>query len=221
MSEKMHWEKVYATKSAQTVSWYQAQASLSLDLIQSAVAAPDARILDVGGGASTLVDGLISAGYRQLTVLDLSGAALDVAQRRLGAESEVVSWVEGDVTQVELAQHSIDLWHDRAVFHFLTNEADRQSYVAQVMHAVKPGGHVIVATFAPDGPLQCSGLPVRRYAVEELHAEFGQAFELVEHTDEYHVTPSGQVQHFIYCHCRTSGGVGGSRMVNSASANAS
>lgn len=202
MSGKQHWEHVYATKSARNVSWYQAQPSLSLALIQAAVAAPDAHIIDVGGGASTLVDGLLAAGYRQLTVLDLSGEALAVAQRRLATENKYVCWLEGDVTNVTLPALSVDLWHDRAVFHFLTDKADRQAYVAQVMQVLKPGGHLIVATFAPDGPTQCSGLPVQRYAAEDLQAEFGPAFEIVEHTEEHHVTPSGQVQHFIYCHWR-------------------
>lgn len=204
MSGKQHWETVYSTKSAQNVSWYQPEASLSLQLIQAAVAAPNASIIDVGGGASTLVDGLLANGYQHLTILDLSGEALAVARKRLGDKSEEVTWVEADVTQVNLPKHSIDLWHDRAVFHFLTDEADRRAYVAQVKCTVKPGGHLIVATFASDGPAQCSGLPVRRYTVEALHAEFGPAFELLHHTAEHHRTPGGNLQHFIYCHCRMS-----------------
>lgn len=202
MSGKQHWETVYSTKSAQNVSWYQAEASLSLQLIQAAVTAPDACIVDVGGGASTLVDNLLASGYQHLTVLDLSGEALAVAQKRLGDKSEVVTWIEADVTQANLPQHSMDLWHDRAVFHFLTDAADRKAYVAQVKRTVKPGGDLIVATFASDGPTQCSGLPVQRYTADALHAEFGSEFELLQHTEEHHRTPGGNLQHFIYCHCR-------------------
>lgn len=201
MSGKNHWEKVYATKSAQSVSWYQAHASVSRELIRAGAALPTANIIDVGGGASTLVDHLLADGYQSLTVLDLSGEALAVARQRLGATAERVRWIEGDITNVALAEQHYDVWHDRAVFHFLTDPADRRAYVDQVMRAVKPGGHVIVATFAPDGPTQCSGLPVMRYAPDALHAEFGTAFQLIGHSEEDHITPAGNVQHFVYCHC--------------------
>ncbi len=157
--------------------------------------------LDVGGGASSLVDDLLAEGMTEVGVLDISGAALDVARRRLAAQAARVRWMEGDITTIPLSKASIDIWHDRAVFHFLTDAADRAAYVAQVRHAVRPGGHVIVAAFGPDGPLECSGLPVVRYAPDALHAEFGGAFELREHMREDHHTPSGLVQHFVYCHC--------------------
>lgn len=196
-----HWDEVYTTKSSQSVSWYQPHAALSLDLIRRTGAGRDAAIIDVGGGASTLVDDLLAEGYGDLTVLDLSAAALDIARQRLGRAGAAVNWLGGDVTTVPLPARHFDVWHDRAVFHFLTTPEARLAYVEQVMHSVKPGGHVIVATFAPDGPLQCSGLPVMRYSPDSLHDEFGTAFQLVEHRDEAHRTPAGKVQHFIYCHC--------------------
>jgi len=202
MPLKNHWDRVYATKSPQGVSWYQPHADQSVRLIRQAGLPPSASIIDVGGGASTLVDDLLHAGYRRLTVLDLSGAALAAAQARLGDEARHVIWLEADVTCVTLPAQTFDLWHDRAVFHFLTGEREREAYVAAVMHAVKPGGHVIVATFAEDGPLQCSGLPVVRYAPASLHAEFGKPFTLLGHEREEHQTPSGSVQKFIYCYCR-------------------
>jgi 2-polyprenyl-3-methyl-5-hydroxy-6-metoxy-1,4-benzoquinol methylase len=196
-----HWEKVYQTKSADAVSWFQEHASRSLDIIHSIGADKSAGIVDVGGGASTLVDDLLADGFRGITVLDLSQSALEVARGRLGAKSALASWMAGDICSVELPEHAFDIWHDRAVFHFLTEARDREEYVRQVMKSVKPGGHVIVATFAPDGPEQCSGLPVARYAPDQLHGEFGPAFDLVEHALEDHPTPWGSIQHFVYCHC--------------------
>ena len=202
MESKNHWEHVYATKSPHSVSWYQAHADQSVRLIQQTGLPQSASIIDVGGGASTLVDDLLHAGYRRLTVLDLSRSALAAAQARLGEEARHVTWLEADVTSVTLPSQAFDLWHDRAVFHFLTSEREREAYVASVMHAVKPGGYVIVATFAEDGPLQCSGLPVVRYSPEGLHAEFGSPFTLLKHEREEHHTPSGSVQKFVYCYCR-------------------
>jgi ubiquinone/menaquinone biosynthesis C-methylase UbiE len=201
METKSHWEQVYTTKSAQAVSWYQPHATLSLELIRRVATVKSARIADVGGGASSLVDDLLADGMTEVSVLDISGAALNVARQRLGEQAKRVHWVEGDITTVGLAKASIDVWHDRAVFHFLTDPVDRAAYVAQVRRAVRPGGHVIVAAFGPNGPLQCSGLPVMRYAPDALHAQFGGAFELLEHVQEDHHTPAGLVQHFVYCHC--------------------
>jgi ubiquinone/menaquinone biosynthesis C-methylase UbiE len=201
MSEQDHWDSVYKTKAAQQVSWFQEHATLSLEIIRSTGAGHGARIVDVGGGASTLVDDLLADGYRDITVLDLSAAALEVARQRLGSAGAAVRWVAGDIRHLELPSPSYDIWHDRAVFHFLTDPDDRQAYVRQVMRAVKPGGHVIVATFAPDGPAQCSGLPVTRYDHAQLHGEFGPAFELIDKASEVHETPWGSMQHFVYCHC--------------------
>ena len=202
MHSKDHWEKVYTTKAAEGVSWYQPHAEQSMALIRATGANKQAAIMDVGGGASTLVDDLLVEGCTQLTVLDLSDEALAVSQRRLGAPARSVQWLVADITQAEFAPHSIDVWHDRAVFHFLTSPQDREAYVRQVVHAVKPGGHVIVATFGTNGPLQCSGLPVMRYAPDALHAEFGSAFALLSHQEQLHHTPFGTDQQFVYCMCR-------------------
>jgi SAM-dependent methyltransferase len=197
-----HWERVYTTKPSDGVSWFQAHAEQSLRLIRASGLPSSAQIMDVGGGASTLVDDLLAHGYSALTVLDLSAAALEQVRARLGAQGRRVRWLVGDITQAELPQHAYDLWHDRAVFHFLTEAEQRRAYVAQVLHALRPGGHVVVATFAEDGPAQCSGLPVARYSPDALQAEFGAPFELLEQRREAHRTPTGAVQQFIYCHCR-------------------
>jgi len=202
MDKKQHWEKVYATKASDNVSWFQEHASQSLELIHSTGLGKDAAVIDVGGGASVLVDELMEEGYKDLTVLDLSASALDVAKQRLGNDANSIHWMVGDIINVELSQNRYDIWHDRAVFHFLTDPADRQAYVEQVMRAVRPKGHVIIATFAEDGPEKCSGLPVMRYRPETLHAEFGEAFQLVKHNKELHHTPFGTEQKFIYCYCR-------------------
>jgi ubiquinone/menaquinone biosynthesis C-methylase UbiE len=206
MDRKQHWEQIYTSKVSDTVSWFQEHADLSARLIRTTGLGTDAAIIDVGGGASRLVDDLVAEGYSDLSVLDLSSAALAVAKQRLGKQADAIHWLEGDVTSVELPPHRFDIWHDRAVFHFLTDPADRQAYVGQVMRAVRPGGHVIVATFGEDGPEKCSGLPVMRYRPESLHAEFGDDFLLVEHEKEAHHTPSGIVQQFVYCYCRKGKG---------------
>lgn len=201
MDPKAHWEHVYTNRPAQQVSWFQPHAERSLALIERIAMGRRCSVIDVGGGASTLVDDLLARHRFDVSVLDLSQAALDVARQRLGADAQRVQWLVGDVTQTPLPAQAYDLWHDRAVFHFLTEPAQRAAYVAQVRHAVRPGGHVIVAAFGPDGPLQCSGLPVMRYAPDALHAQFGNAFELIEHQTEAHHTPGGAVQQFVYCLC--------------------
>ncbi len=202
MDHKQHWEQIYSTKPSDAVSWFQDHADQSLRLIHNTRLGRNAAIIDVGAGASTLVDDLLAEGYTDLTVLDLSPAALMVAKQRLAKHAECVRWAEGDVTRMKFPVHRFDIWHDRAVFHFLTEPADRHAYVEQVIRSVRPGGHVIVATFAEDGPEKCSGLPVVRYQPESLHAEFGDAFLLVGHEKEAHHTPSGAVQQFVYCYCR-------------------
>jgi ubiquinone/menaquinone biosynthesis C-methylase UbiE len=202
MPSKEHWERIYSNKPTNAVSWYQEHAESSLRLIRATGAPKDAAIIDVGGGASTLVDDLLAAGYSRLSVLDLSGTALAAARKRLGARASAVRWLEADVTKVDLPPNEYDVWHDRAVFHFLTSDEDRAAYVRTVSRSVKPGGHVIVATFAEDGPTECSGLPVVRYGAEQLHSEFGETFTLVSHEKEEHHTPSGKVQQFLYCYCR-------------------
>lgn len=202
METKIHWEHIYETKGATQVSWYQQHAQLSLQFIRNTGIRKTDRIIDVGGGASTLVDDLIAAGFRRISVLDVSARSLQLARQRLGTHAAGVTWIEADITQVELPRKSYDLWHDRAVFHFLTQPTDRRRYIDIVRHAVRMGGHVIVATFAPDGPDRCSGLDVMRYSPESLHREFGEGFELVDNTREAHHTPFGTEQKFIYCYCR-------------------
>jgi len=201
MESKSHWDKVYSGKAADAMSWYQPHSTVSLGLIRRLAGGMPMRVIDVGGGASTLVDDLLEMDAGEISVLDISGAALQAARRRLGNRAARVQWLQGDITTIALPAACFDIWHDRAVFHFLTDPGQRDAYVRQVRRAVRPGGHVIVAAFAPDGPAQCSGLPVVRYAPETLHAEFGSAFELIEHLREDHLTPSGAVQHFVYCHC--------------------
>jgi len=202
MQLKEHWEKVYATRATNAVSWFQEHANVSLELIRHTGVGTDAAIIDVGGGASTLVDDLLARGHTDLTVLDLSGAALTAARQRLGARAAEVQWIEADIISANLPANRYDVWHDRAVFHFLVTPEERAAYIRAVLRAVKPGGHVIIATFAEDGPEKCSGLPVMRYRAEELHAEFGAAFTLTSQQKETHQTPVGAMQQFVYCYCR-------------------
>lgn len=202
MEPKDHWEKIYRTKAATEVSWFQEHPQLSLRLIREANPPVSASIIDVGGGTSALVDDLLANGYEKVTVLDFSETALNTAKARLGAGAGRVRWMEANVLEADLPKNAFDVWHDRAVFHFLTTAAERQAYVRQVLHAVKPGGIVIVATFAEDGPTKCSGLPAMRYSAEELHSEFGQPFQLLGHEKESHHTPGGIEQKFVYCLCK-------------------
>jgi 2-polyprenyl-3-methyl-5-hydroxy-6-metoxy-1,4-benzoquinol methylase len=201
MTMREHWEQVYTTKPATGVSWYAPHLARSLAFIERAAPGPEARIIDVGGGASTLVDDLVDRGYGAVTVLDLSEQALAVARARLGAKAARVTWMAADVTTAALPEKHYDVWHDRAVFHFLTDPGARRRYVEQVQRAVKPGGHVIVATFGPEGPERCSGLDVVRYDADTLHGEFGAPFVKVESAREVHTTPWGSEQQFTYCFC--------------------
>jgi 2-polyprenyl-3-methyl-5-hydroxy-6-metoxy-1,4-benzoquinol methylase len=201
---RLHWERVYQTKQPTEVSWYRPHLEISLQLIEEAVPDRDAHIIDVGAGESSLVDDLLAHGYRNLCAMDLSSTALNVAKARLGTNAAKVKWLCGDVRTFALGRHQYDLWHDRAVFHFLTGIEGRASYVQQVADAVKPGGHVIVATFGPEGPDKCSGLDVARYDPEALHDEFGSAFRLMKHCTELHQTPMGSTQQFTYCYCKVS-----------------
>lgn len=202
MDRREHWEHIYQTQRPEQLSWFQAEARLSQQLIEQITPDRSTRIVDIGAGASTLVDGLVAAGYRDLTVLDISPAALTLAQERLGLASTTVTWLTGDVLSTAFVPSSVDVWHDRAVFHFLTDPNDQSRYVAQVRSAVRPGGYVLVATFAEDGPVRCSGLDVARYSPTALHQQFGDAFALVESHREIHTTPAGAQQAFTYCLCR-------------------
>lgn len=202
MDNKHHWEMVYQTKAAEAVSWYRPHLETSLRLIEQAAPTKDASIIDVGGGEATLVDDLLAHGYQNICVLDISQAAVDVARRRLGKDASRVNWQVADITQVTLPERRFDVWHDRAVFHFLTDESQRVAYVQQVARSVKPGGHVIVATFGLQGPEKCSGLDIIRYDSSSLHDQFGARFKLLESLTEQHQTPFGTVQQFLYCFCR-------------------
>lgn len=205
MNEKRHWEAVYSKNRPEAVSWFQPSAERSLALIRSVAPDLNVPIIDVGGGTSVLVDDLLGAGYKNLSVLDLAGSALAVAKARLGPAASAVRWIEADVRTADLPTGAYGVWHDRAVFHFLTRAADRAAYVAQVQRTLRVGGYALVATFAEDGPSKCSGLPVARYSAQGLHDEFGDSFELVAAERESHSTPMGIEQPFIYCLCRWRG----------------
>lgn len=192
-----HWSKVWDDSEPDEVSWFQPEPSVSLELVRGLGLPRSARIVDVGGGASRLVDHLLAEGYRDVTVLDVAEAALAKARDRLGPDAETVDWIVGDVREAGL-DPAFDLWHDRAVFHFLTSEGDRERYVRQLEAALADGGYAILATFSPEGPERCSGLPVRRYDAEALSAEVGEAFALVDQRREQHATPWDTVQSFQY-----------------------
>lgn len=202
MTIRTHWEHVYQTRAVEDVSWYRPHLEVSLALIEQATPDIGGAVIDVGGGEATLVDDLVAHGYKDVTVLDISSAAIDVARGRLGPSGTSVHWITGDITTVELEAARYDVWHDRAVFHFLTSADDRAAYVRQVARAVRLGGHVIVATFGLDGPEKCSGLDVVRYNPETLHGEFGPGFRLLDSVTEVHETPWGTLQPFMYCFCR-------------------
>ncbi len=195
---KGHWEQIYRTRSDREVSWFQPDPRLSLELIAAAGISPEQPIIDVGGGASRLVDALLAAGYEDVSVLDVAGEALRSSQRRLGPLQAWVGWFEQDVTRFAPPRR-FAIWHDRAVFHFLTDPADRLAYRRLLERAVLPGGQVIIAAFALDGPERCSGLEVVRYSPDTLAAELGRDFQLLEHRTESHTTPAGKIQKFSYC----------------------
>ena len=197
-----HWENVYRNKQFDAVSWYAPHLSESLRLIQELCPDSTASVIDIGGGESTLVDDLLRSNYLDVSVLDISATAIDFTRQRLGPKAQDVSWRVGDITQYDFGSKQFDLWHDRAVFHFLTEPAARSAYVELVRRSVKPGGHVLMATFGPDGPLQCSGLDVVRYDDKSLHDEFGEGFQMLGSEMAEHNTPMGTRQQFLYCWCR-------------------
>jgi trans-aconitate methyltransferase len=196
-SRRDHWESVYASKGENQVSWFQETPALSLELIGLAGAVPGSGIIDIGGGASRLVDCLVSRGYEDLTVLDLSAAALAAARSRMGEKAGRVTWVAADVTLWE-PPRTYDVWHDRAAFHFLGEREDQAAYVVRLRRALRPGGHAIIGTFAPDGPERCSGLLVSRYDAASLAATLGRGFELIDTRRHEHVTPWGAMQKFQF-----------------------
>lgn len=194
---KSHWESVYTGKAATEVSWYQEVPDRSLALVESTGISRAAPIIDVGGGASTLVDHLLDSGYSDVTVLDLAAAAFEQARERLGARADQVDWIVSDVTRLQ-PQRRYQLWHDRAVLHFLTDAADRERYIAVLRQALEPGGSIVIGVFGPDGPTRCSGLEIRRYNVDSLKELLGPEFELRSHELENHQTPTGGMQQFLY-----------------------
>jgi SAM-dependent methyltransferase len=200
---RKHWDSVYTTRAETAVSWYQPHSEMSLRLIRAA-APPEAGVIDIGGGASTLVDDLLEDGYADLTVLDVSSAALAKAKTRLGEKSARVNWIVADITRW-MPPRTWQLWHDRAVFHFLVEKPQQDAYIGALTSATVLGGTVIMATFAPDGPEKCSGLPVQRYSPALLAERLGPAFALIDQARETHVTPGGVQQRFAYAVLRRVG----------------
>lgn len=198
MDPQTHWEKIYTRKSPTEVSWYQSVPETSLAFIRESKLEKDAAVIDIGGGASTLVDHLLNLGFTQLTVLDIAEHAIEKSKVRLGPQAQRVRWLVQDVTQF-YNDHLYDLWHDRALFHFLLKEEYRKKYLQALQSSVKPSGFVILATFGPEGPEQCSNLEVRRYSAEGLQKELGEDFHLLRSVEELHQTPTGGQQQFIYC----------------------
>ena len=194
---KTHWDSIYRGKSAQDVSWYQSKPALSLELIRHAQVSDDAPILDVGGGLSLLVDNLIAEGYSHIGVLDISANAIASTRQRLAEKADGIEWYAEDIMDFS-PPHSYSIWHDRAVFHFLTEASDREKYIAVLKRVLSPAGQLIMAAFAIDGPTKCSGLDVVQYDAEKLKAELGEGFELLEQKAELHVTGSGVEQRFSY-----------------------
>jgi trans-aconitate methyltransferase len=198
-----HWERIYREKSDTEVSWYQSSPEVSLSLIEACCVTPRAAIIDVGGGTSGLVDALLAQGHSDLTVLDISQEALKRTRQRLGSTGDDIRWLQQDVTHFRPAR-TWDVWHDRAVFHFLVDPDRRMGYREALREAVKPGGQVIIATFAMTGPERCSGQYVMRYDHETMQEELGTGYELLETKPEQHETPSGSVQDFTYCRFRVA-----------------
>ncbi|MCW3992369.1 MAG: class I SAM-dependent methyltransferase [Candidatus Bathyarchaeota archaeon] len=194
---KSHWEEIYNTKPPREVSWYQTRPSISLKLIEATGIEKGQGIIDVGGGSSMLVDCLLDEGNEDLAVLDISGQSLMIARSRLGDRKDDVEWYESDATEFQ-PPRQFHLWHDRAVFHFLTDERDRRKYVNVLKETLMPEGHLVMATFAIDGPKRCSGLDTVQYDEESMSLELGDEFVLMEKVDEAHVTPGGKVQKFTY-----------------------
>lgn len=201
VDRRSHWENIYRSKSEREVSWFEESPAISLDLIHAAEMGADAAIVDIGGGASRLVDALLDQGFADITVLDLSAEALTKAKARLGARSEKVRWIRADVTAWQPSR-TYDIWHDRATLHFLTDATDRAAYAERVLRAVRIGGQVIIGTFAPGGPSRCSGLAVVRHDAASLAQILGPSFELLESRNHVHRTPTGAIQRFQFSRFR-------------------
>ncbi len=199
---KTHWENIYAVKKPTEVSWYREHLENSFKMILQTKTEKTAAIIDVGGGSSTLVDDLLDENFSNLSVLDISANAIETSKKRLGNKSDKVKWIEADITDVSLPENHYDVWHDRAVFHFLTEREDRKKYVELVTRSLKVGGHIIVASFGLNGPSKCSGLDVVRYRPETMKDEFGKSFKFVKSFKETHHTPFETTQEFVYCYFR-------------------
>jgi SAM-dependent methyltransferase len=199
MNRDHHWENVYKTKSPEEMSWYEPHLATSLEWTLEAASSNSSSIIDVGGGASTLADDLHERGFRSLTVLDISPTAIARSQERLGDAAGDIDWIVGDVTRCSLPVAAFDIWHDRAVFHFLTEQKEKASYVKQLANALEPSGQAIIATFSINGPRSCSGLAVSRYDAPSLQKEFGTDFQLLKSATITHQTPTGTLREFLYC----------------------
>jgi ubiquinone/menaquinone biosynthesis C-methylase UbiE len=194
-----HWQSVYLEKDPTEVSWYEQVPAASLQLIEEADLSRERPLLDVGGGASRLAGELLNRGYSDITVADISASALSKAQAQLGSGEKAIEWLEADVRSHDFARQ-YDLWHDRAAFHFMVTAEDQEAYLATLQRTLKPGGHVVIATFGPDGPTRCSGLPVARYGSDDLAGRLGPGFQLISEALEVHDTPAGIHQQFLYAH---------------------
>lgn len=201
MEQPQHWETIFAERDTREVSWYEAVPETSLALIQEAAIPLSAAILDVGGGTSKLAGLLLAVGYTDVTVADISPSALALSQAEVGAAAEQITWIEADVRSHDFARR-FDLWHDRAVFHFMVEDDDRAGYLRVLRRTLRPGGHLVLAAFGPEGPTRCSGLPVVRYGADELARVLGRDFELISANSQQHRTPRGNEQEFTYSHFR-------------------
>jgi SAM-dependent methyltransferase len=201
LNEKEHWEQIYSTRRTENLGWFAPHLEASLSWIKDAKLILNAPIIDVGGGASTLVDDLLDLGHQSITVLDISTKALTSVKARLGKKAELVTWIVEDISNAQhLPIHYYELWHDRAVFHFLTELEQQRKYRDNLLTALKPGGHLIIGTFTTEAPPKCSGLPVRRYTPNELESTLGAEFELKRHRKALHITPGGVEQMYLYCY---------------------
>ncbi len=203
-----HWENIYSSKPPGSLSWFQEDPACSLRLILEHAGSGSCSIVDAGGGASTLHESLVKHGFGNVTVVDISPSALEISKACLADAAGNIRWIAGDILKIELDEHAFDIWHDRAVFHFLGSEEERLAYAEKVLHALRPGGIFIVAVFADDGPEKCSGLPVVRYTPQTLAETLGSRFSRIGHEDDFHRTPGGALQHFIYCTFKAEEGSG-------------
>jgi SAM-dependent methyltransferase len=199
MNNAKHWNQIYTDRATNSLGWYKPHLETPLAWIDELGLDPQDPVIDVGAGASTLIDDLLARGHQSLTVLDLSSSAIQITRQRLGAASAAVTWLVGDVTELALPRRCYRLWHDRAVFHFLTRPQSQQKYRRAVLNSLEAGGYFIIGTFAPEAPAQCSGLPVQRYDTELLATTFGEPFELRQQKEEMHTTPGGVGQAYLYC----------------------